>query len=157
MKSLKWLGKQVQMLGVIYNMATPLLMLGFYSFMPLNNAFEKFERTRKFDWQAQKRLMRRPAMQFNAIGGDTISISGSWYNELTKDNEHIADKIAIQASLRLPLPVLRVSGKNAKFLGLWCITEIKQTHSNIDVTGTANKVVYNLKLENFGLDFGGWV
>lgn len=131
-------------------------MIGPFIFKPVNRAFEGLERTRKYNWKAQERLQRRPAQQFVSLGNDTITIKGTLYNELTPNNEDIAGQIAKMASLRMPMTILKLSKRKAKFYGLFSIVEIKETHSILDMDGQFQKTVYSLKLEHFGADFGGW-
>lgn len=138
-------------------MSAPLMMLGFFAFMPQTRAFEAMKRSRKFDWQSQPRLMRRPALQFTGLGDETIQIKGSWYKELTPNNEKIGDYLAMQGKLRIPLPVLFVKPSSAKFMGLWAITDIKEDHEYLDFKHEWQKIGYSLTLKQFGLDFAGWL
>lgn len=133
------------------------MMLGFFPFMPQGRAFETMSRTRKFDWQSQPRLMRRPALQFTGIGDESLTISGSWYKELTPNNEKIGDYLALQGKLRIPLPILFVKPKSAKFMGLWALTDIKENNSFLDYEHEWQKVGYSLTLKQYGLDYAGWL
>lgn len=125
-----------------------MMALGAYRFSIESAAYQELKHSHAFRWQAQERLLRRPAMQFIGAGEESIELSGVIYPHfrggLTQLN-------AMRQEASKGQPLLLVDGLGFVW-GQWVIVQIDEDQSFFLANGQPLKQSFQLRLVNYGSD-----
>ncbi len=125
-----------------------LLQLGNFKFASGYANLESLERTSDYRWAQQDRILREPAQQFIGVGSDSITLSGLLVPAYQTDKDPIS---SLRDMASKGDPYLLTSGFG-KVYGDWVITQIKHTGTDLDASGKAGWVTFNLSLKAYGDD-----
>lgn len=129
-------------------MSETMMALGEYRFSIDSAAYQELKHNQAFRWQAQERLLRRPAMQFVGVGEESIELSGVIYPHFRGGLKQL-DAMRTEASKGQPL--LLVDGLGFIW-GQWVITQIDESQSFFQANGQPLKQSFQLRLVNYGAD-----
>lgn len=129
-------------------MSETMMALGSYRFALNTAAYDTLKRSQSYRWQAQERLLRRPAQQFIGLGEETIELSGVIYPHFAGGLKQL-DAMRKQAGRGEPL--LLVDGLGFVW-GQWVINQIDEEQSVFLSNGVPLKTTFSLRLSHYGAD-----
>ena len=118
--------------------------------------FNQLERSFAYRWEPQKRLGRRPAMQFMGPGEETITLQGTIYPNHPAFAGGLAELNAMRSRSETGAFFnmgARV-GTRGLALGRWCVRSIRDIQSYFHHNGQPSKVEFTLELVAYGGDSG---
>ena len=135
-------------LGALFGLGAGfcLLRLGDFTFAVTTAAHQQLERTRSFEWEAVKRLGRKPARQYVADGDDVITLSGVIFTEWSGRFDDL-DRLAALAGKRAPMILTDHFGR---VMGEFCVQEIRETQQVLDEFGRPRKIEFSVSLGEYG-------
>jgi len=122
--------------------ATVMMQLGSFQFSVNDAAYQELRRRTEYNWAAQDRFGKMPALQFTGAGGDEIQLSGVIYPEYRGGFGQL-DAMRDEASQGLPL--MLVDG-NGRLLGRWVIERIEEGQTVFAAGGRPRKQEFTLQL-----------
>jgi phage protein U len=122
-----------------------LMALGDFRFSIATAAYQKLERNTAWRWASQDRIGAPPGKQYIGPGEDAISLDGDIYPGYRGGMGQV-DQMRVQAGLGQPLPLTTGFGK---YLGLWCITSIKEGQEYLMSDGAPRKMSFTIELEAY--------
>lgn len=125
-----------------------LMGLGSYRFSISTAAYDSFERSSSWKWSAQRRVGRRPALQYLGPGRDDITLAGTIYPHYAGGLGQM-DKMRSMADTGNPLTLVDGLGK---VWGKWCIKSISESQSSFLQGGVPRKIVFRVRLVRYGED-----
>lgn len=129
--------------------STDVLMgLGEYRFSISTMAYDNFERSTSWNWAEQKRVGRRPALQYVGPEKDDITLAGTIYPHYAGGLGQM-DKMRSMADTGKPLMLVDGLGK---VWGKWCIKSITESQSHFLQGGVPRKIVFRISLARYGED-----
>ena len=120
-----------------------LAVLGLFVFELRTAPYQQFQRTTSQKWATGERMGRRAGYQYTGPGEDTITLSGSLAPEVTGGRVSI-DALHLMADLGLSWPLLDGEGT---LYGLFAITQVQETRSELYADGAPRKIDFSLTLE----------
>jgi phage protein U len=126
-----------------------MMMLGGFKFSISTAAYQGFNRSTGYRWQAQERFGQLPAQQYTGPGEDSITLSGDIYPSFA-GGLHQIDSMRYEAGKGAPLQL--VDG-NGYVWGRWVIQSIEEAKEVFFSDGTARKQSFNMKICRYGEDF----
>jgi phage protein U len=122
-----------------------LMALGEYRFSIATAAYQKLERNTAWRWASQDRIGVPPGKQYIGPGDDTLSLDGDIFPGYRGGMGQV-DSMRSQAGLGQPLPLTTGFGK---YLGLWCITSIREGQEALMSDGAPRKMSFTIELEAY--------
>jgi len=129
-------------------MTKVMMKLGGYKFSVSTAAYKELIRTTPHRWSEQKRINRRPALQYMGPGKETIELSGDIYPLYNGGVGQIDD---MRAEAGTGEPRILVDG-TGKVWGKWCIEEIRETQPEFLPAGIPKKQTFTVRLAHYGED-----
>lgn len=129
-------------------MSETMMALGSYRFSVSTAAYQELKRNQVYRWQAQERLLRRPALQFVGLGEESLEISGVIYPHYLGGLKQL-DALRSQAGRGEPL--LLVDGLGFVW-GRWVVNQIDEDQSYFLKDGIPLKIGFQLRLSRYGSD-----
>lgn len=126
-------------------MAEVMMQLGFLQFSLDNAAYQRLSRSSEYRWASQSRIGSNDALQFTGYGPETIEIGGVIYPHF-KGGLRQLDKMRLQASLGLPLPLVSGAGR---VLGLWVIETIYEGQEIFAKQGIPLKQEFTMRIARY--------
>ncbi|MDD7806084.1 MAG: phage tail protein [Endozoicomonas sp. (ex Botrylloides leachii)] len=125
-----------------------LMTLGDYRFGINTAAYQTLQRTSRYQWQAQHRMGNKPMQQFTGTHADTVTLEGFILPHY-KGGLLQVHLMRIEAGKGQPL--LMTDGLGTVW-GQWCITELRETHSDLISNGAPRHIRFQLSLVEYGDD-----
>ena len=132
---------------------TYMARLGQFQFSINTAAFQQLQRRSSYEWQAKKRIGRKPAQQHTGNGADEITLSGEIYPHYRGGLGQVG-RMREQASRGEPLPLVYAFEQFGQYCGRWCITGIDETRTVFFDNGMPRKIEFSLSLVEYGEDAG---
>jgi len=126
----------------------PLLMIGDFVFSAGRAAHQTLERAHEYRWAQQDRLLRTPAMQWTGPGKETLRLAGVIYTRHSVSTGHM-DALRVMAARGEPYDV---TGGDGTLYGLYVITGVTETGSELDASGLARVIDFTVDLAYYGED-----
>jgi phage protein U len=125
-----------------------MMIVGTYPFSIRTAAYEQLQRTMSWRWEQQDRVGRRPAMQY--LGPDLmeVTLSGVIFPHWN-GGRHQLDAMRAEAGRGRPLIMVDGTGRP---WGDFVITQIDETHSDVDRDGTPREQAFTMTLREYGGD-----
>lgn len=119
-----------------------LMIYGQTPFMAKDVPFDRLERDRQWNWASNNRVNNTPAYQYIGKGEESISLSGILMPEYTAGALSLENfrKMADQG-----MPFLLMTGYGQVY-GYYFLDSIKETHSEYEGSGIAQKIEFSLSL-----------
>lgn len=135
-----------------------LIALGDNIFYAVHPSFETFKNELELDWHAQRRLSRRPALQFLGPGEESLTLNGVLYPERFGNGEDLLAGLRADALAGNQLPLIEID--ESTLIGtplddLFVITKIGNTKEQYGVAGP-RKISFDLELKCYGSDMTGF-
>ncbi|MGZ4953592.1 MAG: phage tail protein [Methylobacter sp.] len=127
-------------------MTNIMMRLGKFNFSINTAAYQQFNRSTAYRWQAQERFGQLPAQQYTGPGEDSITLSGEIYPDYAGGIHQIDD---MRTEAEKGLPLLLVDG-NGYVWRYWCIQSIEDAREVFLSNGMARKMTFNMKLTRYG-------
>lgn len=124
-----------------------LMSLGALRFSVSTMVYNNFKRNTSYRWNSQDRDGRRPSLQYNGPGSETIDLSGTIY--AARGGIGRVDEIRKEAEKGKPLKLMDGLGLD---WGLWCITSVEEERNTFLPNGEALKQNFSIKLTAYGDD-----
>ncbi|WP_110710516.1 phage tail protein [Salinicola sp. CR57] len=121
-----------------------LMALGMFVFETRSVPYQQLQRASAWRHAAQSRVGARPAYQYLGPGSDTLTLSGILLPEFTGGRLEL-DVLRQMASQGNAWPLIEGTGRQ---YGLWVITQVDETSSELLRDGTAGKIEFFLSLEH---------
>ena len=125
-----------------------MMMLGDIPFELKTTPYQRLRRYSVYNWPAQERIGRRPALQYTGQGSDTITLSGTLYPEMT-GGRGAMNKLRTAAESGEPLDLVDALGY---VYGPWCVTSVEETSEVFFDNGVPRKIGFSLSLSRYGDD-----
>lgn len=112
-------------------------------------AYDRLQRMTHWNWPAQERAGRSPALQYTGPGEDEITLDGTVYTE----NAGLGQLNALRSMGDSGQPHILVDqyGNN---LGKWCVLSVKENQSGFFWDGAPRKQEFSVNLSAYGEDNG---
>lgn len=125
-----------------------LLTLGEYQFGMSTAAHDQLQKTKTYQWKAQQRITRDPALQYMGPGSMTVKIDGSIYPHFRGGLGQL-DAMRAEADKGEALSLVDGRGNN---LGKFCIKSISETEMSFVGPGIPRRIDFSMDLESYGED-----
>lgn len=125
--------------------AVPMMMLGSFQFGINTAAFQELNRDTAFQWPAQDRFSKAPALQFVGPATETLSLPGVIYPAWRGGAGQVQ---AMRALAGRGVPLLMVDGFG-NTMGQWVIESINEKQSMFFAFGVPRKQEFTLNLKKF--------
>ncbi len=130
-------------------MAQSIMMaLGNYRFSIDTAAYQTLQRASSYQWQAQQRVGRKPALQFLGAGTDTINLDGEILPHFLGGLGQVA---AMRAEAGKGKPLI-LTDSDGVVWGKWCITSIEERWEALTQAGKPRVIQFRLGLSEYGED-----
>ena len=119
-----------------------MMMLGNIPFELKTTPYERLRRYSVYNWPAQERIGRRPALQYTGQGADNITLGGTLYPEMTGGRGAMN---RLRAAAESGEPMDLVDGLGHVY-GPWCVLSVAETSEVFFDNGVARKIGFSLSL-----------
>lgn len=133
-------------------MSQVMMMLGDYPFMLNTAAYEKLTRNSGWRWRNQARIGRTPANQYLGPEAQTISMNGMILPEFKGGQTQVTK---MRAAADQGEPLILVDGRG-KVWGEFVIKSLSETQSLPHANGDPRRIDFQISLEEYGEDQGGF-
>jgi phage protein U len=110
-------------------------------------AYDRLQRMTSWNWPAQERAGRRPALQYTGPGEDSITLDGTVYTE----KAGLGQMDALRAMGDSGQPHIMVD-QYGNVLGKWCVLSVKENQSSFFWDGAPRKQEFSVQLTAYGED-----
>ncbi|OCG14252.1 hypothetical protein A9G09_06555 [Gilliamella sp. wkB292] len=129
-----------------------MMCYGFFVFSLKNLPYQTMKINKSWNYVANKRVNRRPALQYTGPNNDTVTLSGSIYTEITNGRLSL-ELLERMAYLKTPLPLIEGTGVP---LGFFVLVSVERTHSELNRNGSPLKIDFTMVLKKVDIsDFFG--
>ncbi|HCF2340923.1 phage tail protein [Pseudomonas paraeruginosa] len=119
-------------------------------------AFDTLQRTSAYNWSAQARLGRRPALQSVGLGEENILLKGAVFPLRRQVGEQkvvgLEQLEALRKLAERREPLVLSSGYGEVRMGLWCLVRISESQSALLGNGAPRKQTFDLEFKRYGDD-----
>lgn len=124
-----------------------ILSFGDFKFRVAENAYRDLSRRISFKWSSVERLGQRPALFFDGVSDEMISLSGEIFLTETESPEQSMDQLREIGLKGKPETLVDASGN---VLGKWVLTELEGNHRHILDDGRARYIEFSMGLKFYG-------
>lgn len=129
-----------------------MMCYGFFVFSLKNLPYQTMKINKSWNYVANERVNRRPALQYTGPNNDTVTLSGSIYTEITNGRLSL-ELLERMAYLKTPLPLIEGTGVP---LGFFVLVSVERTHSELNRNGSPMKIDFTMVLKKVDIsDFFG--
>lgn len=129
-----------------------MMCYGFFVFSLKNLPYQTMKINKSWNYVANERVNRRPALQYTGPNNDTVTLSGSIYTEITNGRPSL-ELLERMAYLKTPLPLIEGTGVP---LGFFVLVSVERTHSELNRNGSPLKIDFTMVLKKVDIsDFFG--
>lgn len=129
-----------------------MMCYGFFVFSLKNLPYQTMKINKSWNYVANERVNRRPALQYTGPNNDTVTLSGSIYTEITNGRLSL-ELLERMAYLKTPLPLIEGTGVP---LGFFVLVSVERTHSELNRNGSPLKIDFTMVLKKVDIsDFFG--
>lgn len=129
-------------------MNTVMMALGDYRFSIDSAAFDSLQKTASYRWQAQERLLRRPALQYLGLGEEAVSLSGVIYPHYRGGLDQV-ETMRSEAEKGEPLALVDGMGN---YWGRFVISQIGETRTVFFADSAPRCINFTMELKRYGED-----
>ena len=129
-------------------MSNTLMTLGQYRFSINTAAYQTLQRTSRYRWQSQALVGNKPAQQFTGADADTITLEGFI---LPHYKGGLLQIHTMRNEAGNGKPLLMTDGLGNTW-GKWCITEIRETQSDLMSDGAPRHIRFQVSLLEYPED-----
>ncbi|AVO37404.1 phage tail protein [Pukyongiella litopenaei] len=126
-------------------MAEVMMQLGFFQFSIDNATYQRLSRSTEYRWSRQARIGTNDALQFTGLGPETIELEGVIYPHFRGGLGQV-DKMRIQASIGIPLPLVSGLGR---VLGLWVVEAISEGQEVFAAQGIPHRQDFTMRMARY--------
>lgn len=131
-----------------------LMKLGNWQFSVPGLDYNRLSRRFEYRWQPQDRIGARPAQQWLGPGEETLDFRGFIYPQSPYSSASARtelDAMRTGAVSGTPYAFAGAVGNGAKYLGLWCIKQIRDEQEYFLPNGDPRKIDFGITLVNYGI------
>ena len=127
-----------------------MLIYGGLPFMVSTIPYQGLDRKTAWKWAELERFALPPLLQYTGKEAETIALSGTLCPEITGGRAPL-EALRILGDLKSPLPLITGTGL---FLGIWVLTEIKETQDVHFQNGVPRRLTFDISLKKSADGYG---
>lgn len=125
-----------------------MLALGDFRFSIDTAAYHSLSRTTSYKWPSQDRLWNDSTIQYTGRSNDDITLTADILPEFRGGYNQV-EKLRLIAQEGKPLPL---NDGNGRYMGKWCIVDIKNTDSEFSSFGEPRVMELTMTLRKYAED-----